>query len=612
MKKSTKIIIGTCITLASLGVIAGATFYFLQVSKALKAQAAIQNDDKVYTGTYAEQIEAFYEDHKETAAGLEVAVFDRDENICEEYLGYSNKETQTKVNEDTVIEWGSTTKTLVWVSVMQLKEQGKIDLEADVRQYLPDGFLKNLKYDKPVRMLDLMNHRAGFEEKLEDLFTPLDDPGKTLEEALSYRQPEQVFEPDTVTAYSNWGVSLAAYIVERISGENFADYVHANIFDKVGMDETALTSGLTDNPSVRSQRMELMCYSAQGKLIGQRFYTIDLYPAGMATSTLKDLATYGRGLIAEDCPYFESNATRDEMFTITSTYTNTGEGRVAHGFWCMPLQGNVLAHGGNTYGCSSFLLVDPDKGLGVALMTNQYGETVFNNGIPKLVFGENKDFTERPSNGDIDYFIFRSARVPFSAPLRIFGMNYIPSMMLGQYYPWSFNKANGVPKIEYYVMDLLAVPLGNFVFETCMYFGFIGVLFAAFCFLIVKQIRYVINRFLKKPTAIYLGLWTTLSYIVELVIGALFAASIICLSVLYLRSGSYFWMFSVIRVLGVISGLLGVWISVLMVGGRKGSSGSLSKLPGTSGKHTKSRAFVNVLSVLMALGMTVAAVYLFW
>ena len=97
-----------------------------------------------------------------------------------------------------------------------------------------------------------------------------------------------------------------------------------------------------------------------------------------------------------------------------------------------------------------------------------------------------------------------------------------------------------------------------------------------------------------------------------LIIGALFAAAITCVLILYARSETYFWMFSVIRVLGVISGLLGVWISVLMVGGRKGSSGSLSKLPGTSGKHTKSRAFVNVLSVLMALGMMVATVFLFW
>ena len=612
MKKSTKIILGTCITLASLGVIAGFTYYYLQVSKSLKAQSQTQDEDKVYTGTYAEQIEAFYADHKETAAGLEVAVFDRDDILCEEYLGYSNKESQTPVNEDTVIEWGSTTKTLVWVSVMQLKEQGKLDLEADVRQYLPDGFLTNLKYDKPVRMLDLMNHRAGFEEKLEDLFMPLDEPEKTLEDALSYRQPAQVFEPDTVTAYSNWGVSLAAYIVERVSGMDFADYVHQNIFDVVGMENTALKSCLVDNPGVRAQREQLMCYSAQGQLLGTRFYSIDLYPAGMATSTLKDLASFGRTLIAEDCPLFKSNSTRDEMFTVTSTYTNTGEGRNAHGFWCMPLQGNVLAHGGNTYGCSSFLLVDPDKGLGVALMTNQYGETVFNNGIPKLVFGENKAFTERPSNGDIDYWIFRSARAPFTAPLRLFGMSYAPIFMLGKYYPWSYNTANGVPKIEYYVMDFLAVPMFDFIFQSSMYLGFMGVLFMAFVFLVVKQIRFVINRFRKKPTAIYLGLWTTLSYIVELVIGALFAASIICLSVLYLRSSSYFWMFSVIRVLGVISGLLGVWISVLMVGGRKGSSGSLSKLPGTSGKHTKSRAFVNVLSVLMALGMMVATVFLFW
>ena len=143
-----------------------------------------ETEEKIYEGSYEEIINAFYEDHKDTAAGAMVGVFDHDGVVFKGYYGYSDIANGTKVDEDTVIDWGSTTKTLVWVSVMQLWEQGKIDLEEDIREYLPDGFLTNLKYDKPIRMIDLMNHRAGFQEYYVDMFLPATMEAYTLEDAL--------------------------------------------------------------------------------------------------------------------------------------------------------------------------------------------------------------------------------------------------------------------------------------------------------------------------------------------------------------------------------------------------------------------------------------------
>ena len=106
-----------------------------------------------------------------------------------------------------------------------------------------------------------MNHRAGFQEYYTDMMLRVDQPFVSLEESLRYDQPEQVFEPDTVTAYSNWGVALAGFIVERISGESFVDYVHENIFEPLGMKDSALASDLMDNPSVRERRDKLVCYN---------------------------------------------------------------------------------------------------------------------------------------------------------------------------------------------------------------------------------------------------------------------------------------------------------------------------------------------------------------
>ncbi|MDD6071061.1 MAG: serine hydrolase [Clostridiales bacterium] len=116
-------------------------------------------------------------------AGMSVAVYDGNGIIYKNVFGYADKENNIKVDDQTVYDWGSTSKLLIWISVMQLVEQGKLNLQEDIRNYLPEGFLKNLSYDKAITMLDLMNHQAGFQETF---FTQTADASKvgSLEEAL--------------------------------------------------------------------------------------------------------------------------------------------------------------------------------------------------------------------------------------------------------------------------------------------------------------------------------------------------------------------------------------------------------------------------------------------
>mgnify|MGYP003298453608 CR=1 FL=1 len=95
---------------------------------ACNAQPISEAEKKIYEGSYEEIVNSFYEDHKETTAGAMVGIFDNEGTIFEGYYGYSDLANEIKVDENTVIDWGSTTKLMVWVSVMQLWEQGKIDL----------------------------------------------------------------------------------------------------------------------------------------------------------------------------------------------------------------------------------------------------------------------------------------------------------------------------------------------------------------------------------------------------------------------------------------------------------------------------------------------------
>lgn len=147
---------------------------------------ALSSDGTLPSGISRENIDREIEDyvaaHAETTAGMAVSVFDRSTVIYRNYFGFSDVEKGISVDENTVFEWGSATKILVWVSVMQLVEQGKLELEADLRQYLPEGFLRNLTFDVPVTMLNLMNHDAGFEETLVGMFTHREDRILSLED----------------------------------------------------------------------------------------------------------------------------------------------------------------------------------------------------------------------------------------------------------------------------------------------------------------------------------------------------------------------------------------------------------------------------------------------
>ena len=85
--------------------------------------------------------------------GACVVVSEHGEIVFSKAYGYADLEKNVPMNpKNTVFEWGSISKTFIWVSVMQLSEEGKIDLNADIRNYLPKGFLKNLRYDTPVTM----------------------------------------------------------------------------------------------------------------------------------------------------------------------------------------------------------------------------------------------------------------------------------------------------------------------------------------------------------------------------------------------------------------------------------------------------------------------------
>lgn len=238
-------------------------------------------------------------EHEGDIAGLATIVIDEDE-IIYKMIGYADIEEQIPVNEDTVFEWGSVSKILIWISVLQLVETGKLDLETDIETYLPNNFRSKTKFQDPITMRHLMHHSAGFDDSYTDLMIHRPTKKNSFREVLEEADIRQIYPPGDVVAYSNYGSGLAAYIVEEVSGLDYQEYVRKNIFDPLGMTKTAIDPEQDDNKWVKEKRGEVQGYSNALQLMEPNLYTIPMYPIGSAMGTATDLQKLLQALLAED------------------------------------------------------------------------------------------------------------------------------------------------------------------------------------------------------------------------------------------------------------------------------------------------------------------------
>ena len=165
---------------------------------------------------------------QEDIAGATVAVVKGDKLLFAKGYGYADVQNKTPVSaEQTLFRPGSVSKLFIWTAVMQLAEQGKLDLDRDVNDYL--DFEIPVAFGKPITLKNLLTHTPGFEEQIKDLFTDGTESPELRQYVMTHI-PKQIFPPGTTPAYSNYGAALAGYIVERISGRPLSEYLAGEHF----------------------------------------------------------------------------------------------------------------------------------------------------------------------------------------------------------------------------------------------------------------------------------------------------------------------------------------------------------------------------------------------
>jgi len=167
-------------------------------------------------------------------AGASVLVMKDGKVLLQKGYGYSDEKKKTPVDPvTTIFRLASISKLFTWVSVMQLEEQGKLDLDTDVNRYL--DFRIRPAFGTPITLRNLMTHTGGFEEESRDIIITNPKQAVSLRDFLIANQPMRLYPPGKIPGYSNYGVGLASYIVQSVSGEPFEQYVEEHIFAPMAM-----------------------------------------------------------------------------------------------------------------------------------------------------------------------------------------------------------------------------------------------------------------------------------------------------------------------------------------------------------------------------------------
>ncbi|MCA9904010.1 MAG: beta-lactamase family protein [Anaerolineae bacterium] len=296
-----------------------------------------------------------------------VAVVEDGELVFTNGYGYANlAENVLATPDETVFRIGSVSKMFVWVAVLQLVEQGKLDLDADINLYLTDFHIPDT-FPQSITLTHLMTHTAGFEERILGYVGLTEEQLQPLAAVIS-DLPTRMRPPGEMISYSNYGAALTAYIVEQVSGMPFAHYVQQNIFTPLHMTRSTfaqpLPSHLAPNMAVGYSYDDTDgSYQIGGAVQRGDFEYLGLAPSAAMSSTAEDMGKFVAALL-------EESAGHDVLALGIDSFQQqfTNDARLdgfAYGLFEYHINGQyVLRHGGNLELFDANIMLLPDHNLG--------------------------------------------------------------------------------------------------------------------------------------------------------------------------------------------------------------------------------------------------------
>ena len=310
-------------------------------------------------------------------AGAVIVVVKNGQVLVARRYGEADRKTHRPIDiERTMFRQGSVSKLLTWTAVLQLVDAGKLDLDRDINAYL--DFPVPSRFGHPITLRNLMTHTAGFAETYRELMTPNRSATPTLENYVKRHLPARIYAPGTTIAYSNYGATLAGYIVQRVSGERFEDYAARHIFTPLGMHHSTFEQPPRGDMASGYLRASEQPYPFE--------FAGDV-PAGGLSASAADMARFmiahlGR---AGSAALF-SPATMARMHATAFRQIPSLHG-MALGFYEEDRNGRrVIGHAGDLISFHTDLHLLPGEGVGIYIAMNSWGRDDASSSLRRAFF----------------------------------------------------------------------------------------------------------------------------------------------------------------------------------------------------------------------------------
>jgi len=302
-------------------------------------------------------------------AGAVVVVVKDGKVLLAKGFGYADMETRQPITPSTLCRPGSISKLFTAIAVMQLVEKGKIDLDRDVNDYL-DFRIETPPGGVPVTMRRLLTHLAGFEEQVKEVRATTERP-RQLGLYLADHVPPRLFPRGDIAAYSNYGMALAGYIVERLSGEPFDQYVATQILAPLGMSHSTFQQPLPRD----LQPFMSKSYRDSGQS-PMTFEIINLAPAGSLSASGADFGRFMLALLGGGTLEGKRIIAADTLAEMMRPQLPAPSGlpRMALAFHEHTIEGHrVIGHFGANQFFRSALTLIPEERFGLFVSYNSAG-----------------------------------------------------------------------------------------------------------------------------------------------------------------------------------------------------------------------------------------------
>ncbi|RPG56562.1 MAG: serine hydrolase [Flavobacteriales bacterium TMED96] len=309
-----------------------------------------------------------YEIKDKDLNAISIAIIKQNDFFWSEGFGFIDEEKKIKADENTIYRVGSVSKLFTDIAIMKKRESGDIDIDSPLQIYLPKFNPENKFNHEPITLRQLMSHRAGIlrEPAYGNYFA--DNETSLKKTVESVKNSPLIHPPGTITKYSNAGIAVVGYTLEKVFQKPYVEFMQQNILNPLGMN----ASSFEFKNSMSLNLAEATMWSYDGRSFKAPRFELGMIPAGSLYSSVTDLTKFLNMILSDGSlngERFVNPNTLKEMFT--PQFSDSEESGYGIGFRVSKHYGyKMISHGGAIYGYSTQLSALPEPKIGVVVASS--------------------------------------------------------------------------------------------------------------------------------------------------------------------------------------------------------------------------------------------------